>query len=59
MHLRECVVSVTGRTCVETTAALLAVVPYILGRCLECIARDMLSKLDDLKDVDAYSLAFT
>lgn len=59
MRLRECVVGLSGQSCIETTELALVLLPYIVGRCLELVLRDMAAKLDDIPDVEPHLIDFT
>lgn len=59
MRLRECVVSLSGQTCIETTNVALAFLPYVAGRWLEMVLRDIAEKWNDIPDIEPYRIDFT
>ena len=59
MRLRECILSASGRTCVDTVDVVRLILPYVVGRLLETIARDVVSKLDETSDLEAHRIDFT
>lgn len=59
MRLRECVVTLNGQSCIETTNLMLVFWPYIAGRWFEMIVRDIVDKWDDIPSVEPLCIDFT
>lgn len=59
MRLRECVISVSGRTCLETTNISLFILPYIASRTFELILRDIVNKWKYIPDIEAACIDFS
>lgn len=59
MRLRECVISGSGQTCVETTNVLSLLISYIAGRSLEIVLRDIFDKWNYIPEIEAASIDFS